>query len=47
MVRVTGALARSLQTTFAQSWASTAGEVLVGPRYFPPEPPLEGRGATP
>jgi cardiolipin synthase len=47
MVRVTGALARSLQTTFAQSWASTTGEVLIGPAYFPADAALDaGRGGT-
>jgi cardiolipin synthase len=45
MVRVTGPLARSLQTVFAQSWVSSAGEVLEGPAFFPREdspPPAAG-----
>jgi cardiolipin synthase len=45
MVRVTGPVARSLQTAFAQSWVSTTGEVLVGPAFFPradASPPAAG-----
>jgi cardiolipin synthase len=37
-VRVTGRPARSLQAAFAQLWTGTAGEVLAGDAYFPPEP---------
>ena len=35
MVRVTGALATSLQSAFAAPWANSCGEILVGPRFYP------------
>jgi cardiolipin synthase len=38
MVRVTGPLARSLQSAFAQTWSVTTGELLVGGAFYPPEP---------
>jgi cardiolipin synthase A/B len=34
MFRVTGPLARSLQTAFVGSWVSTSGEILVGPSIY-------------
>jgi cardiolipin synthase len=37
MVRVTGPLATGLQSVFAEGWASTAGEILTGPEFYPPE----------
>lgn len=37
MVRVTGSLAESLQAAFAQLWASSYGEILVGPAFYPPD----------
>jgi cardiolipin synthase len=36
MFRVTGPLARSLQAAFVDSWASSSGEILVGPGIYPP-----------
>jgi cardiolipin synthase A/B len=36
MVRVTGPMARSLQTAFAELWAGSHGEILVGPDVYPP-----------
>jgi cardiolipin synthase A/B len=35
MVRVTGSLARSLQAAFAQAWAESYGEILVGQKHYP------------
>jgi cardiolipin synthase len=35
MFRVTGPLARSLQAVFTELWASTYGEILAGPDFFP------------
>ena len=35
MIRVTGPLAHSLQAAFAQLWASSYGELLVGPAFYP------------
>jgi len=37
MFRVTGPLARSLQSAFATLWAPSAGEMLVGDDHYPPE----------
>jgi cardiolipin synthase len=37
MVRVTGPLALTLQSAFADVWAAACGEILEGPRFFPPE----------
>jgi cardiolipin synthase len=43
MFRVTGPLARSLQSAFATLWASCAGEMLVGDDHYPPmQAPPEG-----
>jgi cardiolipin synthase len=39
MTRLTGCLAQSVQSAFAELWAYVCGEVLTGPEYFPhPEP---------
>jgi cardiolipin synthase len=35
MVRVTGPLAQSVQSAFAELWAYVCGEVLTGPAHFP------------
>ncbi|MDP9349439.1 MAG: phospholipase D-like domain-containing protein [Gemmatimonadota bacterium] len=35
MFRVTGPPARSLQAVFTELWASTYGEILAGPDFFP------------
>jgi cardiolipin synthase len=45
MVRVTGPLARTVQTAFTQSWTGATGQVLVGPAFFPPEEPASGAAA--
>jgi cardiolipin synthase len=37
MFKVTGPLARTLQAGFADTWASTSGEILVGPSFYPEE----------
>jgi cardiolipin synthase len=36
MVRVTGPLALTLQSAFADIWAFASGEILEGPLFFPP-----------
>jgi len=36
MVRVTGPLAQTLQSAFADIWAFASGEILEGPEFFPP-----------
>ena len=36
MVRVTGPLAQTLQSAFADIWAFASGEILEGPDFFPP-----------
>lgn len=37
MFRVTGSMARHLQGVFSELWASTAGEILVGDRFYTPQ----------
>jgi cardiolipin synthase len=37
MVRVTGPMALTLQSAFADAWGFASGEILQGPRFFPPE----------
>jgi cardiolipin synthase len=44
MVEVTGPLAATLQSSFADLWAGTVGEVLVGPAFFPPPDLAAGGG---
>ncbi|MDQ3310028.1 MAG: phospholipase D-like domain-containing protein, partial [Gemmatimonadota bacterium] len=44
MVRVTGPLAESLQAAFAQLWASSYGEILVGPAFYPEDAAVRTRG---
>lgn len=47
MFRVTGSMARHLQGVFSELWASTAGEILVGDRFYPPLPEAKDkRGLT-
>jgi cardiolipin synthase len=36
MVEVRGPLAATLQSAFVDLWAGTVGELLVGPKFFPP-----------
>ena len=47
MVRVTGPLALTLQSAFADVWAFACGEILEGPQFFPPaaDAPAAGPGA--
>jgi cardiolipin synthase len=35
MFRMTGPLARSLQSAFVSSWVGSSGELLVGPEMYP------------
>src|SRR6185295_11021931 len=37
-VRVTGPLALTLQSAFADTWAAATGEIIAGPQFFPPAP---------
>jgi cardiolipin synthase A/B len=37
MVQVTGPPAATLQTAFVSIWAPVAGELLIGPGFFPPQ----------
>ncbi len=36
MTRVTGALVTGVQSAFAANWVYCCGEVIAGPRYYPP-----------
>jgi cardiolipin synthase len=36
MTRVTGAMVAGIQSAFAANWVYCTGEVLAGPRFFPP-----------
>ena len=48
MVRVTGPLALTLQSAFVDVWAAASGEILEGPKFFPPEnetAPAAGAGS--
>lgn len=45
MFRVTGSMARHLQGIFGELWASTAGEILVGDRFYPPLPEAKDKRA--
>lgn len=48
MVRVTGPPASAVQSAFAAPWAHTAGEILVGEKYYPVHPPhTDPAGAAP
>jgi cardiolipin synthase len=44
MVEVRGCIAGNLQSAFAQVWAATCGEILLGPSFFPTDYPDEQRG---
>ena len=44
MFKVTGPLARSLQTAFADRWASSSGELLIDPRHYPSNSPATAPG---
>ncbi|WP_414662011.1 phospholipase D-like domain-containing protein [Horticoccus sp. 23ND18S-11] len=39
-VKVQGPVVRELQATFAANWLQTTGELITGPDYFPPLPPV-------
>ena len=47
MVKVTGPLASTVQSAFVDNWAHVAGEMLVGPAYFPEHPVPAAAGAEP
>jgi cardiolipin synthase len=42
MTRVTGPLVAGIQSAFAENWVYCTGEVLAGPRFFPPVEPGPG-----
>ena len=42
MFKVTGPLARSLQTAFVDRWGSSSGEMLIDPRNYPYPAPAAG-----
>jgi cardiolipin synthase A/B len=44
MFRVTGPLARSLQTAFVDLWVSSSGELLIDPKNYPVAAPAEMPG---
>jgi cardiolipin synthase len=44
MFRLTGPLATSLQAAFVDSWVSSSGELLVGPRIYPASPGTPATG---
>lgn len=44
MVEVHGCLAGNLQSAFAEVWAGTCGEILLGPAFFPADPGGDGEG---
>lgn len=46
MVRVEGCMAVSLQAAFAQAWAGSCGEILVGEAFYPPAPAEEDPAAS-
>ena len=46
MVRVTGPLAQTLQSAFADIWAFASGEILEGPEFFPPAADTSVEGAV-
>ena len=42
MTRVTGPAVGGIQSAFSENWVYCTGEVLAGPRFFPPLPPKPG-----
>jgi cardiolipin synthase len=44
MFKVTGPLARSLQTAFVDTWVSSSGELLIDPRHYPSPSPAIAPG---
>jgi cardiolipin synthase len=42
MTRVTGPLVAGIQSAFSENWVYCTGEVLAGPRFFPPVEPGPG-----
>jgi cardiolipin synthase len=46
MFRVTGPLATSLQAAFADVWIASTGELLAGPRLYPPDVDREPGGVS-
>lgn len=46
MIKVTGSLASNLQSAFAEPWAYTCGELLVGPQFWTPLDPEDDKPDT-
>ena len=44
MFKVTGPMARSLQTAFVDLWASSSGELLINPEHYPVAAPADAPG---
>lgn len=44
MFKVTGPMARSLQTAFVDLWASSSGELLIDPKHYPVAAPAHAPG---
>lgn len=44
MFKVTGPMARSLQTAFVDLWASSSGELLIDPEHYPVAAPADAPG---
>jgi cardiolipin synthase len=44
MFKVTGPMARSLQTAFVDLWAGSSGELLIDPRHYPVSAPADVPG---
>jgi cardiolipin synthase len=42
MTRIVGPLVGGIQSAFAENWVYCTGEVLAGPRFFPPTDPSPG-----
>jgi cardiolipin synthase len=42
MTRITGPMVGGIQSAFAEHWVYCTGEVLAGPRFFPPLEPAPG-----
>ena len=47
MVEVRGGIAGNLQSAFAQVWAGTCGEILLGSAFYPPDPESGEGGGEP
>lgn len=45
MFRATGSMAHHIQGVFGELWATTAGEILLGERFYPPVPETKEKRA--